>query len=798
MNLNDQSDVLLSLPWRNGDLESPDWNACIAYTKSYYTPGLVAQVKPVFERMNGLHRSVVQTFTDAGFSNFNEEFVSKVVIPYCTLVVQAQGHFPLSGGAVANLKFTWDNGFGQTDKLAVSKNPYPAENVPAGRISSLDSNVEVMSCLYNTAVGYSKVAALGVNTGSPEKIKAAFTNFQLAAGYFDLLEKNVSRIGGKELRTIGDLSELTIASLKKLSLAQAHHCGYLLARENDKPPTLLSKLAWKAGELYADVRINETPVGKIEGGIASNSLICLSAALFKARAYIHLAQAAEKNSEMGLALGYYSEASKLVGPLSASSEDAKKFLSGVKEDLNLAQRRAEKANNTVFREAIPTSLSEPTSLPAGLGKLPTNLSTSFLEYKDPKKGEDPFFGVVPSKAANSTREWRENAEALVQRVLKRAEEMQANTESAIRSLGVEDFLQSFEVKESSKIPSDLREQLLQLRNREEGNVEIVARFMDTIQKSTHYLEAISGKLDEMDKLLQEEAVSDIPLVELYGEVIWRSEYPAVSQSEVFISLSQLLKDMKTSVENKLATPLETVKRLLYHHASALSMIELSFQELELLIPTLNPNERLRAIYEGLQHLLISKEELKCLQNQAIQEVELFLQSDALMCRVASAPADQKKNILDSETAKLKTFLTAIDGYNGQFDTLLSKMESKLAAAATCASEMQVSNQAAVEKENILSNIRDGITFYAKVREELDTTLKQAENLTAQNEKVFSAITTFKKTQENAREGARQRLDAKLAQRAGVFYPSTDEGKNQNSSRGVFQYQYMPPSNGGTS
>lgn len=114
-------------------------------------------------------------------------------------------------------------------------------------VSSYGINFEKASILFNLAAAYSQ-RGHQQNLKTTEGVKFAFNFFQLAAGAFAMLKENVPVWFPTVIST--DLSPATLASLESLMLAQAQECFLLKAIVDKKSPSVISKLAAQAGDLY--------------------------------------------------------------------------------------------------------------------------------------------------------------------------------------------------------------------------------------------------------------------------------------------------------------------------------------------------------------------------------------------------------------------------------------------------------------------------------------------------------------------------------------------------------------------
>eukprot|EP00796_Vickermania_ingenoplastis_P008398 gene8398-5880_t len=756
-------DVFLAVPLRTGVVDLPNWKLCLPYLESHHSHTASQSFGSIFDQMNALHKKMVEVFhPEKVASRFNDAFVSDAVIPYCKLVVQAQGHLPLHGGRVSkDLAFSWRSGFALEDSGQGN-----ATEKEVGNICSLDANVELMSCVYNVAAAFSTMACRESASGAPDELKSAHVMLQRAAGYFEVLEGNISRLPDSESAKVLEFQLPSIQALKRYSLAQAHHCGYLMAQANQKPHSLLSKLAVKAAEMYSDVCILSTPLCKSAFGKLLSAHISATALVFTGRSYSHLAFAAEKETEMGQAvayhysaLEYWDQAANMAPPVSSS------WICSARDAADVSRDRAEKANNKVCRQLVPSDVAKPTGLPGGLGKPMPPLP--FLEFTEPVKGVDPFFGIIPAEKAKESRKWREASQELLQKTAARAQQSRTGMESSLEALGVPALLLGSSSEPStSRIPAPLRRQLLSLRGEkeEEGKVELAAPIMTKVQQCMESLQQVQSMLDEAEKLLKTGRSVEAPYLNKYGEVIWRSEFPDPLKSEAYSSLTALIGNQRAKDIPRWKEMLEGGKRELYDNASNISLIEMSLHDLEVLVPDTAPaSTPTEGPMAQLKTLMAHKEAIIQSQKDAIQEAENLLQSDTLVYALAATPKSNQESVLNSETAKFKKILGAVDRYNGEFDALVREVENKVVEVA----QTQSADPNAEAAQKVFNSLQEGLRSYSKINSSIEEALEGVAATASRTEEILSAVRAFAKSQGTAATAAKDRLEAKLSQRVGA-------------------------------
>lgn len=792
----DCSDAFFFIPLRVGLIDRPDWTLCSTYLKKNFSESFSDSFTRVhvFNSMNELHRKTVEVFQPSCVcARFNDCFAEEVVIPYCKLVVQAQGHFPLHNGKVSpEMAFAWEDSFPVREDASIGGSSAKKGKKEVNATTSvcvLDSNIEIFSCVYNLGAAYSALGADLANTGNSSKIKLAYTYFQQSAGFFQLLEEAVSSVPEESVRKTNELQKTSISALRKLSLAQAHHCGYLSAKSMEKPEGLLSKLSVKAAELYEDIQLRKTPLCNSSVGQCMTAQVEASAHVFRTRSHFHLGLVAEKETEMGLAVAHYYECRKVLNLVSLSllPSSFKAWLESLEEMYSGILSRAEKVNNTVCRQPIPTALLPPEGLPKALGA-PIVYSSSFLKVEESTKENDPFWGIVVSTSgfSDALQTWRKGSEELLQRSSARAAAIKEKVSSSLRQLGVENYVSmansSSDKQPESPIPDAVLEKL---RHFHEGsnNRQLVAPLLAQIKYVDQKRVELLEKLEKSERFLKEDVtILDIQYIKKYGEVLWRREFPEIAKSEMFSTLIALLEEQKNSIKRNLETNLNKAKKEVYVQAPNISLIEMSPEELALLIPSMKYNQDFIAVCQGLENLMAQKHSIEQAQTEALGAAMRIVESDKLAKKLTSATKEHQEIIFSQETTELKNQLLIADKCTGNLEALLHKAEEKMVSVA----RIQSTDTAATEGQRILNDLLVGIAVYPQIKSSVATAAEYAAKSAQRVDEIVSSINAFRDAQTASAVASEERLDAKIAHKMESLSPSDPGGA------GNFQPTYCPP------
>lgn len=790
------NDFFFFVPLRVGTVDRPDWTLCATYLKKNFSESFSESFTRVhvLQSMNELHRRLVEVFLPSSVcEKFNDSIVDEVVVPYCKLIVQAQGHFPLQNGKVSpEMAFSWQDSFPTGEKspgsLFGTKNDKRDANSVAS-ICVLDSNIEIFSCVYNLGAAYSALAADLANTGDPGKIKLGFKRFQQAAGFFQLLEDAVASVPADSLKNINELQKASVTSLKKLSLAQAHHCSYLSAKLTEKPGSLLSKLCVKAAEMYENVNLRKTPLFNSAIGKSFMGMTEALVHLFHSRSHLHLALSAEEDTEMGLAIAHCHECLKRLDLISLSllPFSFKEWVETFRGTSSVILSRMEKVNNVVCYQAIRTSVPSPLGLPKALGA-PILYPSSFLQVEESTKENDPFWGIIAptSDFMDELKSWRAEVQELLKRSRDRAAKVQESVSSSFQVLGVDTYASmgnsSVDELQEHPIPDSICQKLREIHE-QSTNKDLV----DTLLEQFKYVESrkneLLAKLAEGEKILRENVVAcDAPYLQQYGETLWRSEFPEISKSKAFLSLIALLQDMKIHIICSLETNLVEAKREMYVQASNVSLVEMTPEKLGILIPSMNRNQEFIELCKELEGLIEEKRSIEQKQGEALTAAKCIVESDRLIKKLTSAAKQHQEVIFSQETKEIKNHLFIADKFNGELEAILRKAEEKLTTLA----KIQSTDASAMEKDRILHDLVVGIDTYLRVSTSVTAALEYAQRYTNRVGEILSSIHEFNVAQKVSIDGAKSRLDVKISQKMEILIPSDPAGGGNHQST------YCPP------
>ncbi|KAL2256511.1 hypothetical protein VTK26DRAFT_1559 [Humicola hyalothermophila] len=256
---------------------------------------------------------------------------------YAGQLVWVGGKFPIDVGA----DFTWYPALGYH-----TEHPLVQNNL----------KYELLNILYNLAALYSQLA-IAANRNTTEGLKTAASYFSQAAGVLSHMKTEIL----PELRMANppdDMDEATLESLVQLFLAQSQECFWNKAVNDRYKDASIAKLAARVSDLY-----------NLAGEAAMRSEAISSAWIHHMSAkHHHFAAAAQYRAACDCLekRKYGEEVARLADAVACADEGLKECKGGyinkaVVEDLQNLKRhveevlkRAEKDNNTIYYQAVPS------------------------------------------------------------------------------------------------------------------------------------------------------------------------------------------------------------------------------------------------------------------------------------------------------------------------------------------------------------------------------------------------------------------------------------------------------------
>ncbi|PHH92967.1 hypothetical protein CDD83_3125 [Cordyceps sp. RAO-2017] len=341
------------------------------------------------------------------------------------------GKFPIDIGA----DFTWYPALGYNTERPMVRN---------------NLKYELMNILYNLAALYSQLAA-GSSRTTPEGLKVAAHNFNLAAGVLSHMQKHVL----PELRMSDppeDMDEHTLEALVQLFLAQSQECSWQSGVMNELKDLSIAKLAARVSDLYnlaaeAAVRSEAISSAWIHHMTAKHHHFAAAAQFRAARDCLEKRKYGEEVARLGDAVACVTEGLKETrgGYLNKTIVDD---LNGLKRKAEDDLKRAEKDNDMIFLNPVPPksdlrildrfNMAEP--------RVPPQVAKPY-EYLGEKAEFGPalFSGLVPFSVHMAVSIYEERRDRLVnQNVIQELEALTEKIHSLLSSIGLPGSLQALE------------------------------------------------------------------------------------------------------------------------------------------------------------------------------------------------------------------------------------------------------------------------------------------------------------------------------------------------------------------
>lgn len=675
----------------------PTWTACSEYVLAKYPTYHTPAVTEMFREMGELRDKVGKIFQSTVGGSINELVMKDIVIPYCRLIVRAQSHLVLFDGVVAKEKlvFCWGH---------CCEGPIDA-STPCPPESSRNSDIELLSCAFNIAAGCSAAAVNVFRDSDGQSVKTAFLLFQYSAGHFQLLHRIIASTL-KETEKLLDFDLDTLDVLKKLSLAQAHHCGYCLTvKKGSSPQRLLSKIAFTAADMYEAVTIKPA-LCSTDVGSRIQSHVRIGCAVFKALSFYHLAVSSESDGEYGLAVRYFFHASEM---LAGQEEEESQWLDEVVQMVEAAKRRSEKGNQTVARMRVPASAPQPTGLPNPLGKCLV-LDDSFAEFVVPVDGVggDPLFGVCSWRCVEEATLWRSAAEERRRHCVQQSNQLVERARIEMSQLGVESCIQVRD--EHSFVPEEVESawRAIWSEDRPSGSpptTELLGKVV-SLQSHGKHVQAV---LTEVDTMLSKVVEEDEANARQYG-ASWRNVCPLVQSSSMYTSVMKLMKDFSNKFQTRFVQPLECIQQRFVQQADDVARLEMSLSELRLYLHH-TPNLDITSACDSLAALLAKAEEDMKRYQEDVEAANVAADAPGLHYQLSASTKNRRANVLKLASCVLQSKLRAVAEWDVQWQDIIVKMEEKLTQVA----EMVSSDPSMEEHQAKLQSIRKGLATYQDIQ-----------------------------------------------------------------------------------
>ena len=755
--LNHSADRFIFMPFRRGEKDVPDWSLLSRYVATNHSSNNTTTVDDAIKSMNAYHNTIVKTCTlDDAKRTPNESFIQHTLIRYCRLVAQAQAHLPLHSGMVSkNLHFLWRDSFDDWAKY-----------------DSTNSNAELVSCIYNLAASYAYVATTQAHTGTTEDVKEAYKNFQAAAGYYEMVMSMLDRLPPEQL-TKGDMKKDSLTMLTRMCLAEAHHCGYLKAEDALKgKPEMLAKIAAEAAKQYDEVlSMFKTSVWLAKRTANAKDvevLLTANVVVFKARAHLHLAVRDEAAGDLGEAIGHYRKAQDHLGKLPRMpNQPLTIWVNSVVTSVNGAEEKAEKSNNSVYFARVPKDVPEPEGLPRPLGTATAH--DSFVRFVS-KRGEDPFFGIVPAHIAKQASEWREKQRNLVNVCTSAAAHTRKSTKAKLQQLGVVAAIQTMskEMSGRGRVPEPLRTTLLQLREENQtasgATTSVTDVLMGSVSACDAMYEVADNKLKEVKTELEKDKKVDARFMEAYGEKIWRAVHPATDQTPDYRSISAAIAEYEKGLQEWVIVPFNAAKKTMETNMRDIARLDWPIADLDALMPFVETKEarqqssQVMALVKKLQELMETKERLEKEQAEEEKVLRDKLESDDVVFSISSVESSQRDAMLAKGAQDMSDAIERVNVKVREEKALLPQAEKIMEELGTLQSRDPLSG----EIQKVSNSLENACSVYQELKKDFAAILQYINKAVDNISGTLSTAQSYTMSRELQAQDVQARLDEQIA------------------------------------
>lgn len=642
------------------------------------------QLKQHEEALNHLHqlREDVRTVTD------KSEHTRDVFCRYYGLLETVEKRFPINEENI-KINFVW------FDCLKRKK------------IAQYSIHYEKACVLFNIAAISSQIAEVQ-NRTTPEGLKKASHFFQLAAGTFEQLRSYLEEHPQQAVPVDFSADYLNMAI--NLMLAQAQECFCEKAAKDNISPMVMAMLTAQAADYYDLARalmIAASLSSYVDAVWPQYAQV--KSAYFKASANHSTATVLHSKDQYGDEVARLQMAANILAsgdlywPLRAVATEVQDWFNRFKEVVAKAKSTAEKENDTIYHERVPSQ--------EQLAKLPQKAMVKSLPPGDLtlKSDKDPFSSLVPFHILQSASVYNEKKAGLVREELKQIREHSDFAKGSLSSMNLPASIEGSGDKDP--LPPSLREKSRTVR--QEGGPEGIEELVTTLNKLA---DEARISLDKAFQVLDEEEEDD---KQVRAQQMGRWNRPP--SHALTAGLRQEGAKLRSNLEHAQKSDSFVLQKFDTHRPGmeGLAMTEAELQSVMPAVEELPPEaeEPVEALKESLGYLD------SCIAQRNALEVQLkqTSENDDVTGLLLTTPYPhevifaQELRKYEPIQAKIKDnlaeqgrLLETISNENTRFVTIKSRSEQSRRRLDLLA-QMDKAYEAFVE---LRGNLREGIEFYS--------------------------------------------------------------------------------------
>lgn len=375
--------------------------------------------------------------------------------------------------------------------------------------------------LFDLAAMYS-LLAVNENRSAAEGLKKACAYFQNAAGCF----QHLIDVALPEMRVAPppDMTVDVITTLKNLMLAQAQECFWQKAAMDQLKDGIVAKLAAKVAEYYLAAS-DGSKEASLQGIFSQEWIVHM-----RTKYYHFLAAAQYRKSRDVLNQNKYGEE---IARLKAAEGSAKKglesqrylrqsVLSDLKSLLDVittSLKRAEKDNDLIYLQNVPSTSAVPPIVPAEMVKVwvPAEVENPISAMNDGSILGAPLFAkLVPFAVHQAASVYADRKMVIVsEEIVGKLEDLSNVAFSTLQSLNLPGSLQALE--QPIGLPPTLLRRAEDIRS--QGGMERLRTLLQDVSRQGEHVSAI---LEDAFDILDQEAADDEDVREQYPDSSWLS------------------------------------------------------------------------------------------------------------------------------------------------------------------------------------------------------------------------------------------------------------------------------------
>ncbi|XP_064594708.1 programmed cell death 6-interacting protein-like isoform X2 [Liolophura sinensis] len=675
------------------------------------------------------------------------ESALEVLYRYYDQLVAIESKLPMAENQI-RVQFKWRDAF---DK----------ESLFSGKrtLAISSGSYEKVCMLFNIGALQSQIASVQ-SLESDEGLKMSVKLFQQSAGVFGHLKDIV--LSHIQQDPTPDMNPDTLNALSALMLAQAQESFFRKATADRMKEGVIAKVAGQCSDLYADA-MKLMQLTSIRDLWPRDWISCvvMKQAAFHGLSEYYQSCVCKQSKSYGEEIARLKHAKELMQ--AAQNRGGNTFC--FKTDIARIERCLEDAvkdNNFIYHDKIPDVKSlNPVGKAPVAKALPLNSTMS-------ERFTDLFEKLVPLEVHNALMAFENRKAEIINLEVSRLRDATQLMNSILASLNLP---ASIEDLSGTKVPESLLEKAQKMKD--EGGIQFLDKLM---QELPSLLTRNREILDESWKMLDEEEASDKQLREQFKEKWTRTPSqnltePMRAEGNKYRGILDAATQADAIVQQKYAT-----------HKKAFDILSKPQSEIENCLPSANPTaaiqntpcvQELRKLMEEVETIKAERDTIE----HEIKEAKFDMSSKFLSALAEDGAINEESLSQDQLNSVYMPLREQVSSSLSRQEALLGKIQSN----NTEFCKAKQSNQAAAEREKVLSELAAGYDMYMELKSNLMEGTKFYNDLTPLLVKFQSKVSDFCFARKTEKDELMSDLQKSIANQPAQAPPQTPQYQQTGSA-----------------